>query len=64
MSYSVNTHDAVLGREVDDLLLHVRGLILVRDLLTQRGAGQAELDAHTRELERQRARLVSAVRGA
>jgi hypothetical protein len=49
---------------VDDLLLHVRGLILVRDLLTQRGAGQADLDAHTRELERQRARLVSAVRGA
>jgi hypothetical protein len=55
--------DAVLDREIDDLLLHVRGLVLVRDLLARRGASQGELDAHTRELERQRERLASAVRG-
>jgi hypothetical protein len=56
--------DAVLGREIDDLLLHVRGLVLVRDLLAERGASETELDAYTQELERQRERLASAVRGA
>lgn len=55
--------DAVLGHEIDDLLLHVRGLVLVRDLLARRGASQAELDAHTHELDRQRERLAAAVRG-
>jgi hypothetical protein len=54
-------HDGVLGREIDDLLLQVRGLVLVRDLLARRGASQAELDEHTRELERQRERLAAAV---
>ena len=39
-------------REIDDLLLHIRGLVLVREILRQRGVGPAELDAHTAELAR------------
>jgi hypothetical protein len=38
--------------EIDDLLLHIRGLVLVREILKQRGASEAELQAHTEELER------------
>jgi hypothetical protein len=49
---------AVLDREVDDLLLHVRGLVLVRGVLARRGATRAELDAHTRELARIRGKLI------
>ena len=49
---------AVLDRQVDDLLLHARGLVLVRQVLAGRGASRAELDAHTSELERVRRRLV------
>ena len=43
--------------EVDELLLHIRGLVLVREILRQRGASAAELDAHTAELDRLKARL-------
>ena len=43
--------------EVDDLLLHIRGLVLVREILRQRGASSAELDQHTAELERLKSRL-------
>ena len=43
--------------ELDDLLLHIRGLVLVREILRQRGASPAELDAHTAELERLKSRL-------
>jgi len=39
-------------RDIDDLLLHIRGLVLVREILRQRGASPAELDAHTAELAR------------
>ena len=45
------------ARELDDLLLHIRGLVLVREILEQRGASAAELDAHTAELERLKGRL-------
>jgi hypothetical protein len=55
--------DVLLGREIDDLLLGARGLVLVRDLLVARGATRAEIDAHTRELERVRARLAETIRG-
>ena len=51
------------SREIDDLLLQARGLVLVRKLLAERGAGQDELDAHTNELERVRRRLASLIRG-
>jgi hypothetical protein len=44
-------------RELDDLLLHISGLVLVREILRQRGATEAELDAHTTELERLKERL-------
>ena len=55
-------HDAaVLDQRIDDLLLHARGLVLVRELLARRGATRAELDAHTRELERVRHDLVEAL---
>ena len=55
---------AVLDRRVDDLLLHARGLVLVRQLLAGRGASPAELDAHTRELERVRHQLVEVLGGS
>ena len=32
------------AREIDDLLLHIRGLVLVREILEQRGASEAELE--------------------
>ena len=49
-------------REIDDLVLHLKGLVLVRELLQARGAGAAELDAHSAEIERVRNRLALAVR--
>ena len=48
---------AMLGRTVDDLLLQLHGLVLVRHLLAERGAAAADIDAHTAELERVRSRL-------
>src|SRR5205823_7249924 len=57
-------HDAaLLNGEVDDLLLQLRGLVLVRRLLAERGATRGELDAHSNELERVRARLADTIRG-
>jgi hypothetical protein len=41
----------------------VRGLALVRDLLTERGASDTEIAAHSRALERARARLAERIRG-
>jgi hypothetical protein len=54
---------SLLSREIDDLLLHVRGLVLVRGLLAERGASRDELDAHTRELHRLRRRLARLIEG-
>ena len=51
-------------REVDDLLLHLKGLVLVRALLEERGAGEAELRQHGDEIERLRARLAALVQGS
>lgn len=58
-------HDEVtlLGTEIDDLLLQARGLLLVRDMLAARGASEAEVDAHTDELERVRHRLAELIGG-
>jgi len=53
----------LVSREIDDLLLHLRGLVLVRPLLAERGATTDELDAHTNELERLRRRLVDLISG-
>jgi len=54
---------ALLDREIDDLLLQLRGLALVRDLLVERGARRADVAAHSRELERVRTRLAELIRG-
>jgi hypothetical protein len=54
---------ALLDREIDDLLLKTRGVALVRDLLIARGASSDEVEAHSRELERDRARLAGLIAG-
>ena len=51
----------ILDHSIDDLLLQARGLVLVREILAERGASRAELDAHTRELERVRHRLAETI---
>jgi hypothetical protein len=57
-------HDTsiLVSREIDDLLLHIRGLVLVRPLLASRGASKDELDEHEHELERLRRRLAALIR--
>ena len=49
-------------REVDGLLLHLKGLVHVRALLEDRGVSRAEIDQHTAEIERLQARLAELVR--
>jgi len=51
----------ILEHDIDDLLLQARGLVLVREILAQRGASRAELDAHTAELARVRRRLAETI---
>jgi hypothetical protein len=53
---------ATLQRRIDDLLLQLKGLVLVRAILESRGASAAELDEHTREADRVRAELARLVR--
>jgi hypothetical protein len=55
---------ALLDRKINDMLLHMRGLAVVRDLLTERGATDAEISAHSRELESVRHRLAELIGGA
>jgi hypothetical protein len=43
--------------EVDDLVLQLKGLVLVRAILEERGATAAELDEHSAEIERVRGEL-------
>lgn len=47
----------LLDRTIDDLLLQLRGLMLVSKVLEQRGASAAEVDEHVREADRVRAEL-------
>jgi hypothetical protein len=47
--------------ELDDVLLHLKGLVLVRAILEQRGATAAEIEEHSAEIERQRERLARLV---
>jgi hypothetical protein len=54
---------ALLDREIDDLLLDARGLALVRDLLEERGASSGEIASHVHALDRARARLVELIAG-
>jgi hypothetical protein len=60
---SHSDRDVLLGREIDDLLLRLRGLVLVRDLLAQRGATATEIDEHTREADRVRIQLAGLIAG-
>lgn len=60
---SHSDRDVLLGREIDDLLLRLRGLVLVRDLLAQRGATADEIDEHAREADRVRMRLTALIGG-
>ncbi len=48
--------------ELDDLVLRLKGLVLVRDLLRTRGATRVELDEHSAEINRVRARLAELVK--
>jgi hypothetical protein len=48
-------------RELDDLVLQLKGLVLVRDLRRQRGAEDDELVLYANEIERVRNRLESLV---
>ena len=47
--------------EVEELLMQIRGLVFVRAILEQHGAGASELEAHRLELERLRLRLARVV---
>jgi hypothetical protein len=49
---------------VDDLVLQLKGLVLVRPLLKERGASDADILDHTAEIERVRARLAALARAA
>lgn len=48
-------------REIDDLLLQLKGLVLVRGLLAERGASEMDLRKHSSEIERVRTRLAELV---
>jgi hypothetical protein len=49
-------------RELDDLVLHLKGLVLVRKLRERDGADEAELELYGAEIERVRERLAAAAR--
>ena len=44
-------------REIEELLLHLRGLVFVRAILEQRGTPEAELARHAAEIARVRGDL-------
>jgi hypothetical protein len=46
---------------LDDLVLHLKGLVLVRELLRKRGASLEEIDAHGVEIDRVRTQLAELV---
>ena len=48
-------------RELDDAILRLRGLVLVRGILEQRGASAAEIEEHSAEIERAREQLAQLV---
>jgi hypothetical protein len=49
-------------RELDDLVLHLKGLVLVRGVREERGADADELAMYGAEIERVRDRLAAAVK--
>jgi hypothetical protein len=51
-------------RELDDLVLRLKGLVLVRALLEERGASQEELAVHSEEITRVRSELARTAQDA
>lgn len=51
-------------RRIDDLVLQLKGLVLVRELLRKRGASPEELDEHGAEIDRVRTQLAELVQTA
>jgi hypothetical protein len=49
-------------RELDDLVLHLKGLVLVRGVREESGADADELAMYGAEIDRVRARLAAVVR--
>jgi hypothetical protein len=49
-------------RELDDLVLQLKGLVLVRRLRERRGAAAGELAMYAAEIDRARDRLASLVK--
>ena len=54
---------APLGQEIDERLLQLRGLVLVRDLLIARGARPEDVAAHADEADRVRSELAELLAG-
>jgi hypothetical protein len=50
-------------RRLDDLVLELKGLVLVRKLRERAGAEPAELEMYRAEIERVRERLAAVVQG-
>jgi len=50
--------------KLDDLVLHLKGLVLVRDLRQSRGADESELQLYADEIDRLRADLAELVKGS
>ena len=56
---------AVAGfRELDDLVLHLKGLVLVEAVRERGGADESELAMYRAEIDRVRRQLADHVRGA
>ena len=56
---------AVQGfRELDDLVLHLKGLVLVQGVRERSGADELELEMYGAEIDRVRHELAEYVRGA
>jgi hypothetical protein len=49
-------------RKLDDLVLHLKGLVLVRGLRERRGADESELQMYGAEIDRVRSQLASMAR--
>ncbi len=49
-------------RDLDDVVLHLKGLVLVQEVREQRGADADELRMYGAEIDRVRDRLASLVR--
>jgi hypothetical protein len=55
------TARAQLNAEIEQLLMEVRGLVLVKGVLKKRSATRAELEVHAQEIERARRRLADLI---